>query len=200
MGKWKITQRSCNSNPDRDGKFWESLWKYYLSLWFWNFSVHWGPLEALFKYRLLFPIPECLIQDFPSGARDLAFPTSCQMMLVLLIRGQHFGTTWVLATFPCLVYTQYCVFSHFSSVHLSETLWTKAQWVLWDFLTKIIGVGFHSLLQGISPTKGSNPSLLCLLSWRWILHCWATLEAHINNIESQQKCDEHPFIYLPCLT
>ena len=31
---------------------------------------------------------------------------------------------------------------------------------------KNTGVGCHALLQGIFPTKGSNPSLLCLLHWQ----------------------------------
>ena len=29
-----------------------------------------------------------------------------------------------------------------------------------------IGVGCHALLQGIFPTQGSNPCLLCLLHWQ----------------------------------
>ena len=32
----------------------------------------------------------------------------------------------------------------------------------WDFLGKNTGVGYHFLLQGIFPTQGSNPCLLCL--------------------------------------
>ena len=31
---------------------------------------------------------------------------------------------------------------------------------------RILGVGFHDLLQGIFPTQGSNPCLLCLLCWQ----------------------------------
>ena len=31
---------------------------------------------------------------------------------------------------------------------------------------KSTGVGFHALLQGIFPTQGSNPGLLCLLHWQ----------------------------------
>ena len=36
----------------------------------------------------------------------------------------------------------------------------------WDFPCKNIGVGCHFLLQGIFPTQGSNPCLLCLLHWQ----------------------------------
>ena len=34
------------------------------------------------------------------------------------------------------------------------------------FPGKNIGVGCHSLLQGIFPTQGSSPCLLCLLHWQ----------------------------------
>ena len=34
------------------------------------------------------------------------------------------------------------------------------------FLGKNFGVGCHFLLQGISPTQGSNPHLLCFLHWQ----------------------------------
>ena len=36
----------------------------------------------------------------------------------------------------------------------------------WDSPGKDTGVGCHALLQGIFPTKGSNPCLLCLLHWQ----------------------------------
>ena len=34
------------------------------------------------------------------------------------------------------------------------------------FQARNIGVGYHFLLQGIFPTQGSNPRLLCLLHWQ----------------------------------
>ena len=37
---------------------------------------------------------------------------------------------------------------------------------LWDSPSKNTGVGCHDLLQGIFPTQGSNPHLLCLLHWQ----------------------------------
>ena len=58
-------------------------------------------------------------------------------------------------------------------------------------------MGCHFLLQGIFPTQGSNPHLLCLLHCRQILyhlrllHCrrilyhWATQEAPVMCISSQ---------------
>ena len=39
-----------------------------------------------------------------------------------------------------------------------------------DFPVKNTGLGCHFLLQGIFPTQGSNPHLLCLLPCRQILY------------------------------
>ena len=36
----------------------------------------------------------------------------------------------------------------------------------WDFPGKNIGASCHFLLQGIFPTQGLNPCLLCLLHWK----------------------------------
>ena len=36
----------------------------------------------------------------------------------------------------------------------------------WDSPGRSTGVGCHFLLQGIFPTQGSNPHLLCLLHWQ----------------------------------
>ena len=36
----------------------------------------------------------------------------------------------------------------------------------WNFPGKDTGVGCHFFLQGILPTQGSNPHLLCLLHWQ----------------------------------
>ena len=36
----------------------------------------------------------------------------------------------------------------------------------WDFPGKNTGVGYHALLQGISPTQGWNPCLLHILHWQ----------------------------------
>ena len=41
--------------------------------------------------------------------------------------------------------------------------------------SKNTGVGCHALLQGIFLTQGSNPCLLCLLHYRWILYPWSHL-------------------------
>ena len=36
----------------------------------------------------------------------------------------------------------------------------------WDFPGKKAGVGCHFLLQGLFPTQGSDPGLLCFLHWQ----------------------------------
>ena len=48
-----------------------------------------------------------------------------------------------------------------------STLWTIACWLLcpWDSPGKNTAVGCHAL-QGIFPTQGSNPYLLCLQHWQ----------------------------------
>ena len=60
------------------------------------------------------------------------------------------------------------VLSRFSRVQLCVTPWTIATRFLcpWDFPGKNIGGGCHFLLQGIFPTQGWNPRLLCLLRWQ----------------------------------
>ena len=63
-----------------------------------------------------------------------------------------------------------CVLSRFSCVRLIATLWTVAcqaplsmgssRQEYWN------GYSIPVLLQGIVPTRGSNPHLLCLLHWQ----------------------------------
>ena len=60
------------------------------------------------------------------------------------------------------------VLSCFSWVQFFVTLWTVAHQLLcsWDSPGNNTGVGCHALLQGISPTQGSNPCFLSLLHWQ----------------------------------
>ena len=55
-----------------------------------------------------------------------------------------------------------------SGVPLLVTPWTEATRLPcpWNSLVKNTGVSCHFLLQGIFPTKGFNPCLLCLLYWQ----------------------------------
>ena len=48
---------------------------------------------------------------------------------------------------------------------------------LWDFSGKNTGVGCQALLQGIFPTQGSDPHVLCLLHCGQISYHQATGEA-----------------------
>ena len=55
------------------------------------------------------------------------------------------------------------------SCPLCATLWTVAPPGLlcpWDSPGNNTRVGCHALVQGIFPTQGSNPRLLCLLHWQ----------------------------------
>ena len=56
----------------------------------------------------------------------------------------------------------------FSHVQLFVTPWTVACHAPcpWDYPGTNTGVGCHFLLQGIFPTQGWNPHLLCLLHWQ----------------------------------
>ena len=52
--------------------------------------------------------------------------------------------------------------------------WTARLLCPWNFSGKNTGAGCHFFLQGIFPTQGLTPDLLCLLHCRQILYCWAT--------------------------
>ena len=54
--------------------------------------------------------------------------------------------------------------SHFSCVH-SDHLPSRLL-CPWDSPGKNTGVGCHTLSEGIFPTQGSNPCILCLLYWQ----------------------------------
>ena len=58
----------------------------------------------------------------------------------------------------------------FSRVWFFATPWTPEGSIRllcpWNSPGKNTGVGCHALLQGIFPTQGSNPYLLCLLHWQ----------------------------------
>ena len=77
----------------------------------------------------------------------------------------------VLGASQCLCYsrspmcTRVCMFSRFSHVQ-PYVLQPSMLLCPWDSPGKNIGVGCHALLQGIFPTQGLNPHLLCLLHWQ----------------------------------
>ena len=60
------------------------------------------------------------------------------------------------------------VLSRFSRFRFFVTPWMQPARLLcpWDSPGKNAGVGYHALLQGIFPTQGLNPRLLCLLHWQ----------------------------------
>ena len=66
------------------------------------------------------------------------------------------------------VYSNACMLNHFSCVQLFVAARTVAHQapLSMGFPRQESGVGCHSLLQGIFPTKASNPRLLRLLHWQ----------------------------------
>ena len=82
------------------------------------------------------------------------------MLLFIFGESQVSGVCVCVCVCVCL-----CVQS-FSNAHFFATPWTVWPLSSWDFLGKKTGVGCHFLLQGIFPTLGSNPHLLC----RWICY------------------------------
>ena len=54
----------------------------------------------------------------------------------------------------------------------------------WDSLGKNTGVDCPAFLQGVFPSQGLNPNLLCLQHCRQILHCWANWETPYTYIHS----------------
>ena len=67
------------------------------------------------------------------------------------------------------VHTYVCVCAQLPScIWLFVTPCAEVRQVLcpWNFPAKDTRVGCHFLLQGIVPTQGSNPCLLCVLHWQ----------------------------------
>ena len=74
-----------------------------------------------------------------------------------------------------------CVLNCFTPVQLFAALWTVTHQapLSWDSPGKNIGMGSHSLLQGIFLTQGSNPNqtreahklYYCLIKWKFLNIC-----------------------------
>jgi len=99
------------------------------------------------------------------------------------------------------------VLSRFSHVYLHPYGLEPARLLCpWASPGKNTGVGCHVLLQGILPTQGSNPALLCLLHWQvgslplappgkllsksWgchTQHIWKMLKVHLKSCHHKEK-------------
>ena len=91
----------------------------------------------------------------------------------------HFST-FLLKTWNFLL-NDGAIFEHLNHVHVCQVasivsnsvrpygLWPTRLLCPWNSPGKNTGVGCHALLQGIFPTQGRDPRLLCLL------HCWQVL-------------------------
>ena len=85
---------------------------------------------------------------------------------------------------------------------LCMTLWTVACQppLSMEFSRQEYWSGLPCLPPGIFPIQGSNPCLLRLLHCRWILYCWATMEAHVciyayfypHSIDEKRRRRGHP--------
>ena len=76
-----------------------------------------------------------------------------------------------------------CTLSCFSRVQLFATLRAVARQapLPFRFFRKEYWSGCHFLLQGIFPSQGSNPYLLCLLHWQ----AYSLLLSHLGNPPAQ---------------
>ena len=78
------------------------------------------------------------------------------------------------------MYTCVCAPSCFTCVFLRPYgLYTSRLLCPWDSPGEDTEVGCHAHRQGIFPIQESNPHLLPLLYYKWILYCWTTREAHV---------------------
>ena len=72
---------------------------------------------------------------------------------------------WVGGNVLELDVTQCIQLSKFTNVNLRFVA-SMGLLCLWDSPGKNTGVGCHALFQGIFPTQGSNPRILCLPHWQ----------------------------------
>ena len=106
-------------------------------------------------------------------------PVGKENRLVYIVWNLHFNQNLMnlstlhssVNSFTSLFFSIGCLLSHFSHVRVYMTTRTIPTRILcpWDSPGKNTGVFCHFLLQGIFPTQGSNPSLLCLLHCKQIL-------------------------------
>ena len=65
---------------------------------------------------------------------------------------------------------------------------------------RILGVGFHFLLQGIFPIQGASPHLLCLLPCRWIFYLLGHLSSRWPELRVRQNFRKKTAILVPLET
>ena len=115
-------------------------------------------------------ILQCVAYSFSRGSSQRRNPPG-----VFCILGEFF-TSWATREAPIPI----CMHAKF--LQLCLTLCNPMDYSLpgssvhGDAPGKNTGVGCHALFQGIFPTQGLNPCILCLLQWRRILYHWATRE------------------------
>ena len=65
---------------------------------------------------------------------------------------------------------------------------------------RILGVGFHFLLQGIFPIRGASPHLLCILPCRWIFYLLGHLSSRWPQLRVRQNFRKKTAILVPLET
>ena len=84
-----------------------------------------------------------------------------------------------------------CVLCLLSHVRLFVAPWTRAHLCSWNSPGKNPEVGCHFLLQGIFPTQGLNPHLLCLLHWQ----VDSLPLSHLGSPLYRKVCNNYTWVY-----
>ena len=128
------------------------------------------PITFLTTYLCFF---HCHTAWSPAGPQPN--PPSCPASPSLFFIGNEEDVEWTAHQYD-LAWMLSC----FSHVWLFATPWVVAGQapLSTGFSRQEYWSGLHALLQGISPTQGSNARLLHLLHYRQILYHWASREAH----------------------
>ena len=112
--------------------------------------------------------PKSLVGYSPWGRKesDTTQPGTAQNVISFLLIPKVFSITTDLYFFYFRICV--CMLSHFSRIQLCVTPCTIAHQALLSmgFSSKSTRVSCHFLLQGIFPTEGWNPSILCPLHWQ----------------------------------
>ena len=135
------------------------------------FCVGWSTTGVVFLLLILIGV-QLALQCVLVSAAQQSEPTMYLRVSPCFLDFLPIQVTRALSRAPCAVQSASLVICFtgaqpLSRVRLFEAPWTVARQapLPWESPGKITG-GCHFLLQGIFPTQGSNPGLLCLLHWQ----------------------------------
>ena len=144
---------------------------------------------SLIQGLQLFSGFSCLLDSMASkalqGLTTIFNHSTCIFPLILHREAMELAVPWMcpavsltseplhmLYSFATLNHTHMYLCMHAKSLQLCLTLWDPTGLLPARFLYSLdspgknTGVGCHALLQGIFPSQGSNPCLVCLLHWQ----------------------------------